>query len=58
MMIYSWTGNSNTTSCPVDRSTPGNGVVYLIDAVLLPTPSAVSDGAGAGASVDSRQISS
>ncbi len=22
-MIYSWTGNSNTTSCPVDRSTPG-----------------------------------
>jgi hypothetical protein len=56
MMIYSWTGNSNTTSCPVDRSTPGNGVVYLIDAVLLPTPSTVSD--GAGASVDSRQISS
>ncbi len=23
MMIYAWTGNSNTTSCPVDRSTPG-----------------------------------
>jgi uncharacterized surface protein with fasciclin (FAS1) repeats len=27
----------------------GNGRVYLIDAVLLPTPSAVGDGAGAGA---------
>jgi hypothetical protein len=29
----------------------GNGVVYLIDAVLLPTPSAVGDGAGASSPV-------
>ena len=33
----------------------GNGRVYLIDAVLLPTPSAVGDGAGASSPVAERR---